>query len=182
MAWSKESSASFTGGSGQMAVIGELLHRRCNAAIPLIDTGTDVFAFRDGNEDVARIQVKTALGKPYKSGPGYSAKFAIPVKQLQRMDDPPLYYALAARLEYGWSNFVLISREAMQKLWNDGCGSENEQSGDLELHVQLRPDSTIPPERESGMRAVCGSFDLSIYVNAWESLPPLAPMDQMTLE
>ena len=40
-------SATFTGGSGQMAVMGELLHRKCNAAIPHVDVGTDVFAFKD---------------------------------------------------------------------------------------------------------------------------------------
>ena len=45
MAWGKK--ASFTGGSGQMAVMGELLHRKCNAAIPHVDIGMDVFEFRN---------------------------------------------------------------------------------------------------------------------------------------
>ena len=49
-----------------MAVIAELLHRRCNAAIPHVDIGMDVFAFRDDREDVARIQVKTAPETPYR--------------------------------------------------------------------------------------------------------------------
>ena len=32
----------YTGRSGQMAVMAELLFRRCNAAIPEVDVGTDV--------------------------------------------------------------------------------------------------------------------------------------------
>jgi hypothetical protein len=70
MAWKQDSGASFSGGRGQMAVIAELLHRRCNATVPHVDVGTDVFAFRDDREDVARIQVKTEAGKRYKTGGG----------------------------------------------------------------------------------------------------------------
>ena len=65
MAWQTKSRATFTGSSGQMAVMGELLHRKSNAAIPLVDVGTDVFAFRDDREEVARIQVKTEAGTWY---------------------------------------------------------------------------------------------------------------------
>jgi hypothetical protein len=151
MAWGDDSSASFTGGSGQMAVMSELLHRRCNAAIPHVDIGTDVFAFRDDREDVARIQVKTAPGKRYKNGKGYSAKFGVKMTQLGRTDTPPLYYALAARLEKVWGSFIIISRTKLQELWNEGCGSENSRSGDLELYIQFRP---IRKEAEAtGMRS-----------------------------
>lgn len=52
----------YTGHSGQMAVMAELLHRQCNVAVPDVDYGTDVFAFHDDREDVARIQVKAARG------------------------------------------------------------------------------------------------------------------------
>src|SRR5437773_4000513 len=110
MAWKKASGATFTGGSGQVAVMGELLYRKCNAAIPYIDIGMDVFAFRDDREEVARIQVKTALGARYKNGPGYHAKFGIPMDQLRRTDAPPLFYALAVRLDNGWDRFIVISR------------------------------------------------------------------------
>src|SRR5438445_13050040 len=102
MAWKEKSSATFTGGSGQMAVMGELLHRKCNAAIPLVDIGTDVFAFRDDREEVARIQVKTEAGTRYKKGKGYSAKFGVPMNQLGHTDAPPLFYALAVRLDDEW--------------------------------------------------------------------------------
>ena len=180
MAWKVD--ASFTGGSGQMAVMGELLHRQCNAAIPHVDIGMDVFAFRDDREDVARIQVKTAPGKRYRNGAGYHAKFGVPMAQLRRPDNPPLFYALAVRLAEGWGSFVVIGRAQLQELWNKGCGSENAKSGDLELHIQFRPDhgEQRPGDGEAGnepeLRVHCGEFDLTDYRNAWESLPPLKPL------
>ncbi|HEY8504438.1 MAG TPA: hypothetical protein VIL46_07625 [Gemmataceae bacterium] len=181
MAWKDGSSATFSGGSGQMAVMGELLHRKCNAAIPHVDVGTDVFAFRDDREDIARIQAKTAPGRRYRNRKGHSAKFGIPMKQLGRTDAPPLFYALAVRLETGWGSFLVISRARLQELWNNGLGSRNDKSGDLELHIQFRPDERTAEsggeagEGGRGMRAFCGTFDLTEYINAWESLPPLKP-------
>jgi hypothetical protein len=174
MAWKDKSSASYTGGSGQMAVIAELLHRKCNAAIPHIDVGTDVFAFRDDNDEVARIQVKTASGKRYQNDGGYSAKFGIPIVQLESSDEPPLYYALAVRLNRGWGEFVVISRAKLQEFWKQGCGSKNDKSGNLELHLQFRPVSDKSQSVNSDfLQVFCGIFDLSEQLNAWESLPPL---------
>jgi hypothetical protein len=132
MASSKGSEATFTGGSGQMAVMAELLHRKCNAAIPHVDVGTDLFAFRDEREDVARIQVKTARARPYKRAQGYSAKFGLPMRQLERIDNPRLFYALAIRLGDGWADFIVsvapsskafgikavAMRTSCQAIWN----------------------------------------------------------------
>ena len=179
MTWKGDSSATFSGGSGQLAAMAELLHRKCNAAIPTIDVGTDVFGFRDDREEVARIQVKTEAGTWYKRGEGYSAKFGIPINQLKRTDAPPLFYALAVRLDNQWGSFIVISRAKLQQLWTDGCGSENEKSGDLELHIQFRPGKKTEADevlaKEQKLTAVCGKFDLTDYINAWESLPPLKP-------
>jgi hypothetical protein len=118
MVYEKNSTEAFTGGSGQMAVMGELLHRGCNAAIPLVDIGTDVFAFRDDREEVARIQVKTATGKRYKKTRGYSADFRIPIDQLKRTDAPALFYALAVRLTDGWGSILVIGRAKLQELYS----------------------------------------------------------------
>ena len=164
-----------------MAVMGELLQRRCNAAIPLVDIGTDVFAFRDDREDVARIQVKTAPGTLYKRGKGYYAKFGVPLMQLKRPDSPPLFYALAVRLENGWGSYILISRPELQDLKDEGCGSANAESRDVQLYIQFRPATNANPERadvetEQELTAKCGKFDLTKYINAWENLPPLKPL------
>jgi len=181
MAWKGDSGATFSGASGQMAVMGELLHRKCNVAIPHADVGTDVFAFRDDREEVARIQVKTAPGLRYKKAKGYHAKFGIPMDQLNRSDVPPLFYALAIRLDSGWGSFVVISRAELQRLWKAGCGSENEESGFLFLNIRFRAGEEEDgaggqeAENEQKLRAFCGKFDLTDYIDAWESLPPLKP-------
>lgn len=162
------------GGSGQMAVIAELLHRKCNAAIPLIDVGTDVFAFREDNDTIARIQVKAAVGKPYKKGQGYSAKFGVPLAQLQREDVPTLYYVLVARLEQGWGGTIVIGRVTLKEMWERGLGSENQKSGDLEIHIQFRrAREENAAESEQKLEATCGTFDLSSHLDAWHILPPL---------
>ena len=102
--------------------------------------------------------------------------------QLRRPDNPPLFYALAVRLAAGWGSFVVIGRAQLQELWNQGCGSENAKSGDLELYIQFRPDDAVqgPEARQPGtepeLRVHCGEFDLTAYMNAWESLPPLKPL------
>ena len=76
---------------------------------------------------------------------------------------------------------LVISRAEFKELWNKGCGSENAKSGDLELHIQFRPyDEEGPGGRRSGnepkLLARCGEFDLTVHINAWESLPPLKPL------
>jgi hypothetical protein len=188
MAWKQDSGASFSGGSGQMAVIAELLHRRCNAAVPHVDVGTDVFAFRDDREDVARIQVKTEAGKRYKTGGGFHAKFGVPMAQLRRKDVPPLFFALVVRLDDGWAAFLIIGRAILKGLWDQGLGSENSKSGDLELHVQFRPEEDVEDVQGGPgpkLTAKCGTdktkvFDLSEYLNAWETLPPLRPLAPST--
>jgi hypothetical protein len=117
--------------------------RASNAAVPHIDVGTDVFAFRDDREDVARIQVKTAPGKPYKKVQGYSAKFGVPMAQLRRTDEPTLFYAFAVRLDSSWGRFVVISRAKLQELWNNGCGSENKQSGGSSQTTDFQLDTSF---------------------------------------
>ncbi len=174
MAWQGDSSASFTGASGQMAVIGELMHRKCNAAVPHIDVGMDVFAFRDDRSEVARIQVKTAPGTRYARGAGYRARFGVPMRQLRRADNPPLFYALVVRLNDGWGRFVVISRERLSELWDEGCGSPNRRSGDLELTIQYRPPAGAAESAD--LQARCGTFDLTNHLDDWECLPPLKPV------
>jgi hypothetical protein len=160
----------YTGHSGQMAVMAELLHRQCNVAIPDVDYGTDVFAFHDESEETARIQVKTAQGRLYLLQEGYSAQFDIPMRQLRRDDRPPLFYALAVRLVRGWGDFVVISRRDLQELEYGEIrfGTENLNSGNLVITVQFRPE-----------RVNCGKVDMTMFRNAWNTLPPLRPLTEI---
>jgi hypothetical protein len=157
----------FTGRAAQLAVMAELLRLRCNAAIPEVDVGTDVFAFKDDREEVVRLQVKACTAPHlYVDGSGYSAKFAMPMKQFHRLDDrPPLYYALAVLRDDKWVDFLVVSRVRLQSYSNGKMkfGSYNKANDDLEITVEFRA------------KVECSGQDLTDCRNAWKSLPPLQP-------
>jgi hypothetical protein len=163
MANDGDSNRIYIGRSGQLAVVAELLARQCNAAVPEVDVGTDVFAFKDERDDVARVQVKTARGVRYLDGSGFSAQFNIPLKQLDRPDSPALFYTLVVRLENTYVEYLIIERIQLQNYWhgNRRFGSKDKQ-GNLVLKVQFRE------------KVVCGEVDLSKHRNDWQVLPPLA--------
>jgi hypothetical protein len=148
-----------------MAVMAELLVRQCNAAVPEVDVGTDVFAFLDDRDEVARVQVKTGRGEPYKKAGGYSVQFSIPLKQLERPDKPPLYYALAVRQGDAYVDFLVIGRARLNDYWNgtQAFGTVTRKR-ELMLTVQFRD------------RVLCGDVDLTEHRNAWSLLPPLQPL------
>jgi hypothetical protein len=158
---------SFTGRAAQLAVTAELLRHRCNAAIPEVDTGTDVFAFKDDREEVVRLQVKACTAPyPYTDGSGYSAKFALPMKQFLRPDDgPPLYYALAVLRDDRWVDFLVVSRAKLHSYYIDDqkFGSLNKMNNDLMITVEFRA------------QVECSGRDLTDCRNAWKTLPPLQP-------
>lgn len=157
----------YTGHSGQLAVMAELLFRQCNVAIPELDFGTDVFAFREDRPEVTRLQVKAAQGKRYRKEEGYAATFDIPLEQLRKDDIPPLFYVLAARVEGQWTDFLILTRPDLKRFWEDDAlfGTENLRSGNLVLTIQFRPGSVR-----------CGEVDLTPFRNAWGTLPPLQPV------
>lgn len=156
---------SFTGRAAQLAVMAELLRLRCNAAIPEVDLGTDVFAFKDDREEVVRIQVKACtVPHIYADGSGYSAKFALPMKQFLRQDDrPPLYYALAVLRDGRWVDFLVVRRARLQAYFNGKTkfGSFSKTNDDLEITVEFRE------------KVECSGQELTDCRNAWNSLPPL---------
>lgn len=153
----------YTGYSGQMAVVAELVFRRCNAAVPALDEGTDVFAFKEDRPEVARLQVKTAQGQPYANG-GCSGLFKIPLKVLEAVDDPPLFYALAVRLEGKWVDFIVVGRTRLQdyRMPNPNFGTLDKANQNLFLRIQFRPAGVT-----------CSNVDLTPHRNAWNDLPPL---------
>ena len=92
---------SFTGRAAQLAVVAELLRLRCNAAIPEIDLGTDVFAFKEDREEVVRLQVKACMvPRSYVDGSGYSAMFAPPHEAVS--PGGPAAALLRSRGVLGW--------------------------------------------------------------------------------
>jgi hypothetical protein len=162
---------SFTGRAAQLAVMAELLRLRCNAAIPEVDVGTDVFVFQDDREEVVRLQVKACtVPYIYTDGSGYSAKFALPMKQFRRLDDrPPLYYALAVLREDRWADFLVVSRARLQSYYYGSTkfGSYNKTNDDLEITVEFRA------------KVECSGQEFTDCRNAWKSLPPLQPAPEL---
>src|SRR5947209_1891397 len=104
----------YTGRSGQLAVMAELLLRGCTVADPEVDVGEDVFTFRDGKPEVTRIQVKTANATPLQEGGHYAARTSVPLPQLRTLDRPELYYVFAIRLADRWVDFLLIGRAELR--------------------------------------------------------------------
>jgi hypothetical protein len=148
-----------------MAVLAEILIRQCNVAVPEVDVGTDVLAFRDDEDVIARVQVKTGQAERSRRGAGHSAQFSIALKQLELPDVPPLFYAPAVRLEERFVDFLVIDRDRLSQYWE---GSQRfgtqDREGNLVLTVQLRE------------QVLCGEVDLTEFRNRWDLLPPLRPL------
>jgi hypothetical protein len=156
---------SYIGKSGQMAVMAELLARGCNVAIPEIDVGEDLFTFRDGRENVDRIQVKTANARRLRRSDRYIARISVPLAQLEAEDEPILFHVFPIRLEGQWTDFVVISRSDLKLRQDRGqIGSVNAKSGELQLRLGFDPVSLT-----------CKGSDLSRFRNAWNLLPILQP-------
>jgi hypothetical protein len=138
-----------------------LLHRECNAAVPIVDVGEDIFAFRAGDDQVARIQVKTANAKPLKTEGGYTAQFSVPLEQLGAEDNPPLFYILTVRLDRWWEDFIVINRTSLNDLRvAEGLGTES--NGTWKFTLSFRTDDVRS-----------GGVSLQRYRNVWDKLPPL---------
>jgi hypothetical protein len=164
----------FTGRAAQLAVMAELMRLRCNAAIPEVDVGTDVFAFKDDRPEVVRIQVKACTAPHlYADHSGYSAKFALPMKQFRRQDDrPPLFYALAVLRDEKWVDFLVVSRARLQGYFfgETKFGSLHKTNDDLEITVEFRGE------------VMCSGQELTDCRNAWTSLPPLQPTAEVVTQ
>lgn len=151
----------YTGRSGQMALVAELLARGCNVSIPEVDVGEDLFAFQDGQPLIDRIQVKTAHATRLAAPGRYWAEVSIPLAQLRSLDTPKLYYVFPVRLEDSWADFVVISRFDLNDLHqNEAVGSENPPGINLRLRLNFDHGSLT-----------CGERDMGRFRNAWGSLP-----------
>ena len=61
---------SFIGRAAQLAVMAELHRLNCNVAIPEVDLGSDLLAFREDRSEIVRIQVKACtVPRDYAEAP-----------------------------------------------------------------------------------------------------------------
>ena len=65
----------------------------------------------------------------------------------------PTTHLFSTPWPFAWPQGQAISSSSvarqLQELWNQGCGSENAKSGDLELYIQFRPDDAVHGTRSS---------------------------------
>ena len=146
----------YTGRSGHLAVMAQFLHRGYNAAIPEVDRGDDIFVVRDEDGKLTRIQVKAANGRGVRR---WSAAYKIPLRQLQRLHTPELYYVFAIHHGGGWNDFVIISREDLDRLRvRPGIGRV------VGEHFYLRLSF-------SAANVLCNGYNLQPYRNNWAAWP-----------
>lgn len=149
----------YTGRAGHLAVMAELLVRGWNTAIPEVDVGDDIFVVRDSDGNLHRVQVKTAMAKPLKSG--YSAQFNISLSQLRASITLDLIYVFTVRLHSRWDAFVVIDQETLNAEHSlHGIGSEYKDRLTLRL-------------RFTGASITCSGRDLSQYRDNWEEYFPI---------
>lgn len=158
----------YTGRSGQLAVMAELLDRGCNVAVPEVDVGSDLFAFQDEREGTTHIQVKTAR-KPtaVKDDGSYTAQVDLPLGQLTRPDNPRLYYAFAMRVKGRWADFIIIARKALNSL--RVAKVIGNKYTDKKTNKQYLKLTFLFSKNE----VTCSGESFQEYRNAWTILPPL---------
>ncbi len=150
----------YTGRAGQLALLAELLVRRCNAAIPEVDVGEDVLAFVVDEPEVGRLQVKTATAEPLKTEGCYAARVSVPLGQLQFRSRVLLYYVFAVRLGERWSDFLIIPRAQLHRMSAAETGYLNSRAGELQLYFSFSPDEVT-----------CSGQSWQRYRNAWQTIP-----------
>ena len=158
----------YTGKSGQMAVLAELLSRQCNVAVPEVDEGEDVLAFALDEPDVTRIQVKTANAERLKEAGRYAARVSVPLEQLETRSRVELYYIFAIRVEDRWVDFILITRTLLHRLSARGVGYLNRRAGELQLYLSFGPDEVT-----------CSGQSWQSSRNAWSILSTIVKPAQL---
>lgn len=147
----------YLGSAGQHLVVSEFLARGWNVAIPEVDVGDDLFVVRDRDGELYRIQVKSATAKEQKYG--YSARFGVPLLQLETPVRPELAYVFVVRHQERWETLLLISRkELFYEYENHEVGSKAGKT--LVLNFRYS---------QNGVK--CSSRDFSTYLNNWSTWP-----------
>lgn len=131
--------ALFTGRSGQLALMAEFLHRELNVAIPEVDIGDDIVVVRDDNDQVTRVQVKTANATNLKAAGRFTAQFNVPLDQLKK-GPQHLVYAFVVRRNSRWEEFVIVRRSVLYDLHTTHRLGSPDGKGSLVLGLSFGPE------------------------------------------
>jgi hypothetical protein len=151
-------STAHVGKAGQLAVMAEFLLRGYNVATPEVDRGDDIFVVQDDSGELWRVQVKTAVGKPTRSG--FSGQVAVKLKQLRTRRRPDLFYVLAVRCRDRW-DFLVLPRKVLWREHNKHhAGTATAQ--DVVFTIRVGPST-----------ALCSQRDWQAFRNNWSEWPTL---------
>jgi hypothetical protein len=146
----------YTGRSGQFAVMSQFLVRGYNVAMPEVDMGEDIFVVRDWDANLWRIQVKAAVGKGQQKVGG---TFKVPLSQLNKKQDPELYYVFALYHNGLWREFVVFRRVTLRRLGN-AQGLGHVAGKDRLLYLSFTDDDVQ-----------CSGVSLRQYRGDWSTWP-----------
>lgn len=152
----------YLGTAGQMLVKARLLERGWNVSSPQVDFGDDLFAIRDADMELERVQVKTSHSeeRPY----GYSAQFRVGASQLATPFQPPLTYVFVVRAGEAWGPMVVLPQVELRRLVvEEGMGSSTDDSHVFYVRYHL--------EEGELTKLLCSESKLTAHANdfsKWE--------------
>lgn len=152
----------FTGRSGQLAVMAGFLIRELNVAIPEVDIGDDIVVVRDDNDEVTRVQVKTA--NAVQQAKSFYAQYRIPLKQIEA-GPAHLVYAFVVRRRDRWEEFVMVRRSVLQSLWTEFSVGSEDGHGNLILRLRFTADEIR-----------CKGLNFQAFRSRFSPWPPPAEM------
>lgn len=155
----------YLGRSGHLAVMSELAARGFRVTIPEIDVGYDVLAILDTKPEITGLQVKSTECRPLKTPGSFKGQINVPLLQLTLGGN--LYYIFAFDLDSKWVEYLIFSREKLNRLRvNEGIGNEFSKGKKqyVKFWFTFRADG-----KDAGV--TCGRISLDDYRNAWAVLP-----------
>jgi hypothetical protein len=147
----------YLGKAGQLAVMSYFLMRGWNVATPEVDVGDDLFVVDDKQGFFTRIQVKTAQAIVRENG--FSARFNIPLEQLEKAIDPEIHYVFIVAHQGEWIGKIVISRYKLNEIYAfNNLGSLH--GNNLMLYFSFQEGKVI-----------CSKIDVTEFSNNFSEFP-----------
>lgn len=147
----------YIGKAGHLTVMSEFLMRGWNVAIPEVDIGDDIFVVQDEIGTLNRVQVKTATAINKTSG--FSAKFNLSIKQLEKTTDIFIQYVFVVRYNEKWTTPLIIRQDILLNHFQiNNLGSKHD--GSLILHFSY-----------SENKVECSGQDFTKYIADYTDFP-----------
>jgi hypothetical protein len=150
----------YLGKGGQFASMACFLVRGWNVATPEVDTGDDLFVIEDAQGFFVRVQVKTSQAIERQNG--FSARFLLPLDQLQKRYNPELYYVFMVLRHHEWVDKIIIPRSDLLDLHLiKQIGTTHD--GYLNLYFSFQ-----------NKKVVCSEIDITEFYNNFNDFPVIS--------